>query len=535
MSSNANLPLLKEAFQPLMTIRDSVAHLFELLEAKTVQLKQCYGEYIRQSSNDSLVFGLDSFHFQGKLIDLEFQDMRRMFMAIDNRMYGEYYKLRKWMRQSCESLVAAHPTAAANNHNHNNHHISTASTASTAAMRRAVVFKDELEGEVEVYRDLEPYRVYCVEHLLRLHDDILRVLQWMNELIEEKELQLRHHQEKEHVGLNINNFVHSFRFEITIIREKQRLFVSFLEFFHTLHVKYLERVAAKVELMYEQLNHDIQWDPHVGHPALRTTIAAGTSGTATATTITNTTHTHPSFVPMKPSARILPTNLTTTAAAAASIPSNLASSTRSSPSPSSQPEDKQEPIMVQEKEKKTARWKTTMQKMKQAVAQSTVSRSASSESLAHPSIESFARAPPTSPAASMSSVTTSTSLASPSPSPASPSPASPSPASTSPASTSPASTSPASTSPASTSSPSSTKADTSSVAAAATDTPAFCASDWIARRMRASRDDSVEDVKVGMMVEMAENRNEESWKDEGKSTGEQAADLSFQDIYVQSA
>ncbi len=290
MSSNANLPLLKEAFQPLMTIRDSVAHLFELLEAKTVQLKQCYGEYIRQSSNDSLVFGLDSFHFQGKLIDLEFQDMRRMFMAIDNRMYGEYYKLRKWMRQSCESLVAAHPTAAANNHNHNNHHIST---ASTAAMRRAVVFKDELEGEVEVYRDLEPYRVYCVEHLLRLHDDILRVLQWMNELIEEKELQLRHHQEKEHVGLNINNFVHSFRFEITIIREKQRLFVSFLEFFHTLHVKYLERVAAKVELMYEQLNHDIQWDPHVGHPALRTTIAAGTSGTATAaaTTITNTTHT----------------------------------------------------------------------------------------------------------------------------------------------------------------------------------------------------------------------------------------------------
>ena len=41
------------------------------------------------------LFGLDSFHFQGKIIDIEYDDMKRLYYAITNRIYCEYFKLYK--------------------------------------------------------------------------------------------------------------------------------------------------------------------------------------------------------------------------------------------------------------------------------------------------------------------------------------------------------------------------------------------------------------------------------------------------------
>ena len=41
------------------------------------------------------IFGLDSFHFQGKLIDIEYEDIQRLYSAITNRIYCEYFKLYK--------------------------------------------------------------------------------------------------------------------------------------------------------------------------------------------------------------------------------------------------------------------------------------------------------------------------------------------------------------------------------------------------------------------------------------------------------
>ena len=51
--------------------------------------------FIQNNKNQVFVFGLDSFHFQSKLIDIEYDDTKRLFMAIGNRMYCEYFKLNK--------------------------------------------------------------------------------------------------------------------------------------------------------------------------------------------------------------------------------------------------------------------------------------------------------------------------------------------------------------------------------------------------------------------------------------------------------
>ena len=43
------------------------------------------------------LFGLDSFHFQSKLLVIENEDLMRLYSIIINRMYCEFFKLYKLM------------------------------------------------------------------------------------------------------------------------------------------------------------------------------------------------------------------------------------------------------------------------------------------------------------------------------------------------------------------------------------------------------------------------------------------------------
>ena len=44
------------------------------------------------------------------------------------------------------------------------------------------------------------------------------------------------------------------------MKEKAHLFINYIEFFHSLHTKYLQRFAMKMNLFYSQITHDIRFD-----------------------------------------------------------------------------------------------------------------------------------------------------------------------------------------------------------------------------------------------------------------------------------
>jgi hypothetical protein len=51
--------------------------------------------YVNMKKNIEM---LDSFYFQSKLIDAEYELVEKIYKMIENRMYGEYYKL--WLAMS---------------------------------------------------------------------------------------------------------------------------------------------------------------------------------------------------------------------------------------------------------------------------------------------------------------------------------------------------------------------------------------------------------------------------------------------------
>ena len=222
---------LKTDFNTISLIRSKIISIFESLKNKSDKLKNLYADFIKQSNSQLFIFGLDSFHFQSKLIDLEYDDMKRIFLFVNNRMYCEYFKLYKLI---CSYVIE-----------------------NITDKKIIEIIKG---NNFPVYKDLEPFKEYKFEITMEIHENILVLLNSIISIINNRENELSIHRSKQLIGLNIDNFVNSFNYEIILMKEKINLFLSYIEFFHKLHNKYLKRFNNKIQLMINYINSDVQFD-----------------------------------------------------------------------------------------------------------------------------------------------------------------------------------------------------------------------------------------------------------------------------------
>ena len=228
---------LKMDFTNVVDLKNENIKIFETMEGKITQLKNIYTEFIKNNKQQMFIFGLDSFHFQGKLIDLEYEDMKRLYAAITNRIYCEYFKLYKIVVDYIlENIQDDKKTLDLINVNINSY---------------------------PVYKDLEPFKKYEFDVIQNLHEAIIILLNSINNFLQLKENDLKVHQIKNAIGLNIDNFIHTFNYNNAVLREKLVLFITYTEFFHKLHTKYFKRFTTKMQLFMSQINHDIKFEDSV--------------------------------------------------------------------------------------------------------------------------------------------------------------------------------------------------------------------------------------------------------------------------------
>jgi len=230
----SQLVKLKGEFNNIITIRNSVKNIFDILQIRINKLKIFYAEFIKDSKNDMFIFGLDSFHFQSKLIDIEYDDMKRLFLAINNRMYCEYFKLHKIITEYIIKNV------------------------NDKKIKETVK-----NNNYPTYKDLEPYKEYKFETIQEIHENILNFISILKSMVTNKENELIIHKSKQRLGLNIDNFITTFNYNINVIREKINMFVDYIEFFHKMHTKYLKRFSNKIQLMHTHIDSDIKFDENL--------------------------------------------------------------------------------------------------------------------------------------------------------------------------------------------------------------------------------------------------------------------------------
>jgi hypothetical protein len=203
-----------------------------MLDSKTKHLKNIYNDFIKINNEILCVFSLDSLHFQAKIIDIEYDDMKRLFSSILNRMYCDFFKLYKIIIDYIDTNISD----------------------------KKVKEMIHINNKYPIYKDLEPFKVYDFDTIENIHAVVLELLVSLINLYLTKEDELKKYQNKNKVGFNIDNFVNTIMFNNIMLREKIHLFINYLTFFHKLQIKYLTRYTDKLELVISQLDSDIDFE-----------------------------------------------------------------------------------------------------------------------------------------------------------------------------------------------------------------------------------------------------------------------------------
>ena len=232
-----DLMRVKNVFDSVKEMRTEIAILFESLDGRITKLKDVYNEFINNTKEiqtpdvKAFIFSLDSFYFQTSLLQKEHDYLIDYRNTIINRMYGEYYKLFKLIIEYIDKS-----------------HIDNK-------------LKDLLKKKTYPrYDDLDDRKTYDFNLIVQLNEDILGIVNGLINILKDKERSLKQYTTNQDYGLNVNNFVSTYNYEVNVLQEQINLYEKYLEFFYNVHQKLLKRLITKISILEAQINADIKFE-----------------------------------------------------------------------------------------------------------------------------------------------------------------------------------------------------------------------------------------------------------------------------------
>lgn len=228
--------IIKHEFNKMKDATEDIEGMFDSLSGKIVKLKEMYNEFLDANKNDLFVFGLDSFNFQNKIIDVESGHMKSFCNLIFNRIYCDYYRVHTLIKNYIQKNIKD---------------------------EKLIMKANLTKPGFPKYDYLNIYKPYTFDIITELFNDIVNFVQLLNEHSKKLELDLNGYKVKGKIGLNINNFVHTYEYKNVMLREEINLYLNYMNFFMALHTKYLGRFITKLKIMHGQIAHDIKFDDNM--------------------------------------------------------------------------------------------------------------------------------------------------------------------------------------------------------------------------------------------------------------------------------
>ena len=218
---------IEKKFEEIKSIRVFIKNTFKLLTEKHVEIKAQYKTYI--DANRKCEY-LDSFYFQIKLLDYDYDTTNKLYNYIDNRIYCDYYKL----------FIIIYNFFKLN----------------FKTEKSEMILKNT---KYPIYKDLEPYKIYDFDTINDIHQDIIRLIEYINKIIQQNEDEIKTHQSKLSSGINIDNYIHNLEYHNNIIVNNVNLYKKYLSAYHTYHISFLSNLNSKLNCIHEQLDNDINF------------------------------------------------------------------------------------------------------------------------------------------------------------------------------------------------------------------------------------------------------------------------------------
>lgn len=225
--NNLNMDTIKTQFDQIKEVRLKIKQSIAKINDIKNSIKENYKQYITRETQ--YYFGLDSFHFQNKAIELEHANVLELYHFIDNRIYGDYYKL--------FSMIV----------NELKIHLQESQLDSVKEIKHLKNYP--------IYKDLEPFKKYDFDLINQIHQDIIVVLENSKEIYKENKTNIDQHKKQLDLGMNIDNYVINQEYMNHNLQMTNHLHQNYLNVFHKYHADWLRKYFEKIRLFHEQIRH----------------------------------------------------------------------------------------------------------------------------------------------------------------------------------------------------------------------------------------------------------------------------------------
>jgi len=206
------------------------------------QINNVYKIYLslmndNKDNKDKLsLYGLDTLHFQSNLFKSQYENCDYMYKMLNNRIYGDYFKLYKIIINTCISSNVDDPKFLSFINN---------------------------DRDIAIYKDLELTKVYTDKELFIIYELINQLITILNEYIKSKEKIDNKHKNLIKNGFKINSFSYSYNYHIHLLQSQLELFLNYIDFYNHTHLKYFNDIKIRADNILKDINNDIIFEKNV--------------------------------------------------------------------------------------------------------------------------------------------------------------------------------------------------------------------------------------------------------------------------------
>ena len=218
---------VKIKFTKIKDKRNKIKDKFKKLQQVKQDIKNNYVNYLKKEQYDYT--GLDSFHFQNKVLELEFENMLKLYQFIDNRIYGDYYKLFSQIEKFLKK------------------NLKPKQYDKIKELRNI--------DKYPIYKDLDKFKTYDFDTINNVHQDIIVIVACVKDVLKDNEKIIAEDLKLQMSGLNIDNYVINNQYKNMVLLTTNQKFENYLQVFHKYHFDLLCKFYEKLHLCIQHIDH----------------------------------------------------------------------------------------------------------------------------------------------------------------------------------------------------------------------------------------------------------------------------------------
>ena len=212
-------------FGKIKQIVQQVSYIKKSIVFKLEQLKHIYADMVKMNNNKKIfLICLESFHFQYKVLNVELDNLERVYLLLTNRAYYDYSCTYGLLHKLYEEYGVSVPTKQAH----------------------------------KPYKDLEPFAEYELEDIYLVHDNAVELLDGLKARFAENSDIITTYKTKLLTGIHILSFVKTLEYDNNVLHDRIQLYDSYFQFYYDSQLKYFSGLLAKLKAFMAQIDSEIR-------------------------------------------------------------------------------------------------------------------------------------------------------------------------------------------------------------------------------------------------------------------------------------